>query len=64
MSLWFYKLFFLGVVFGGMLLLVTFSLLAMARKGEDYQDRLEYDLSRGQGFPPDQAKAGPADNAR
>ena len=45
-SLWSYGWFFLGVVLGGVALLVIFSLLAMAQKGDAYQERLEWELRR------------------
>ena len=54
MSLWSYGWFFLGVVLGGVALLVIFSLLAMAQKGDAYQERLECELRRQSGsLPPE-----------
>jgi hypothetical protein len=46
------------------LLLVIFSLLAMAQKGDEDQDELEYKLSQGRIFPPYAANPGTADEAR
>ena len=41
MSLSSYGLFFVGVVLGGLVLLAIFNMLAMARKQDEDQDRLE-----------------------
>jgi hypothetical protein len=41
MSLWGYGVVILGVVLGGLVLLVIFSLMAMARKGDESLERLE-----------------------
>jgi hypothetical protein len=49
MSLFFYGVFILGVVLGGLVLLVIFSLLAMAAmaaKGDEYLDQLELEQYR------------------
>ncbi len=63
MSLWSYELFFWGALLGGVLLLVLFSLLAMAQKGDADQDQLEYELSQAQIFPPYQGNVSTADEA-
>ncbi len=63
MSLWSYEIFLVGVLLGGMLLLVIFSLLAMAKKGDEDHDELEYELSQGRIFPPFPATAGTSDEA-
>ena len=41
MSLFFYAVFTLGVVLGGLVLLVVYSLLVMAAKGDEYMNQLE-----------------------
>jgi hypothetical protein len=46
MSLLFYVVFILGVTLGGLVVLVLFSLLAMARKGEESMDRLKLEMLR------------------
>ena len=44
MSLLFYGVCILGVVLGGLLLLVIFSLLTMAQKGDECLDQLELEM--------------------
>jgi len=44
MSLWFYVIFILGITLGGLVALVLFSLMAMARKGEESLEQLELEL--------------------
>jgi hypothetical protein len=45
-------MFFVGVTLGGLLLLAIFSMLAMARKQDEDQDRLEVELRRDNSFVP------------
>ena len=51
MSLFFYGVFILGIVLGGVVVLVLFSLLAMARKGDECLDQLELEMHRGSNTP-------------
>jgi hypothetical protein len=46
MSLWYCGVFILGVVLGGLVFLMIFSLLAMARKGEESLEQLELAMLR------------------
>ncbi len=46
MSLASYGMFFVGVALGGLALLAIFSMLVMARKQDEDQDRLEIELRR------------------
>ena len=48
MSRWFSVIFILGIMLGGLLALVLFSLMAMARKGEESLDQLELEMRRTQ----------------
>jgi hypothetical protein len=48
MSLFFYGIFILGVVLGGLVLLVIFSLLAMAQKGDESLEKLEIEMLQTQ----------------
>jgi hypothetical protein len=50
-SLLSYGVFCLGVVLGGLALLVIFSLLALAQKGDQYQEQLELALRQRQDLP-------------
>ncbi len=52
MSLLFYGVLSLVVVLGGLVLLVIFSLLAMAQKGDNYLDQHEFNLQQRQDCPP------------
>ena len=44
MSLFFYGVCILGAVLGGLVLLMLYSLLAMAQRGDNYLDRLELEM--------------------
>ena len=44
MSFFFFGVFILGVVLGGLVLLVILSLLAMAQKGDEALDQLELEM--------------------
>jgi hypothetical protein len=46
MSLVFYGVIILGVVLGGLLLLVLFSLLTMAQKGDEYMEQMEREMRK------------------
>jgi hypothetical protein len=62
LSLLSYGVFTLGVVLGGMVLLVIFSLLAVAQKGDAYLDQLECILLQGQANAPSSVKEKKSDN--
>jgi hypothetical protein len=44
MSLFFYGVCILGAMLGGLVLLVLYSLLVMAQRGDQYLDRLELEM--------------------
>ena len=44
MSLWFYGVCILGAVLGGLVLLVLYSLLVMAKRGDECLDQLEMEM--------------------
>ena len=44
MSLFFYWVIILGIVLGGVVLLLLFSLLVMAQKGDECRDQLELEM--------------------
>jgi hypothetical protein len=52
LSLYFYEVFILGVVLGGLVLLVLFSLLAMAPKGDESLEQLELEMLQIQEYAP------------
>ncbi|MGA9755789.1 MAG: hypothetical protein WBV23_11685 [Desulfobaccales bacterium] len=52
MSLLSYGVLILVVVLGGLVLLVIFSLLAMAQQGDSYLDQQEFNLPQQQDCPP------------
>jgi hypothetical protein len=52
MSLFFYWVCILGVVLGGLVLLVFFSLLAMAQKGDECLDQLELEMLKTPQYAP------------
>ena len=62
MSFLSYVVCFLGVVLGGFWLLMIFSLLAMAQKGDEYQDQLEFALSQRQDLAPSLTDPGKSEN--
>lgn len=62
MSLLSYGVLTLGVVLGGLVLLVIFSLLAMAQKGDAYLDQRECRMLQGQGCAPSPVKEKKSDN--
>jgi hypothetical protein len=57
-----YVVCFLGVVLGGFWLLMIFSLLAMAQKGDEYQDQLEFALGQRQDLAPSLVGSGKSEN--
>jgi len=64
MSHMFYGVFIIGVVLGGLVLLVLYSLLAMAQKGEEYLDQLELEQYRVREYAPSLTKKGKSENIR
>jgi len=64
MSLFFYAVFTLGVVLGGLVLLVLYSLLAMAAKGDEHLDQLELEQYRDLEYAPPLTKRGKSENIR
>jgi hypothetical protein len=46
MSLVFYGVIILGVGLGGVLLLVLFSLLTMAKRGDEYREQMEREMKK------------------
>jgi len=55
-------MFFVVVALGGLVLLAVFSMLAMARKQDDNQDRLEIELRRENPLAPNGNHEGSLDN--
>jgi hypothetical protein len=55
-------MFFVGVALGGLVLLAIFSMLVMARKQDEDQDRLEIELRRGNNFVPNFDHEASSDN--
>jgi hypothetical protein len=62
MSLWCCGVFILGVVLGGLVFLMIFSLLAMARKGDESLDQLELALLQTQKYDPLAMKRAKSEN--
>lgn len=62
MSLWGWGVFILGVVLGGLVFLLIFSLLAMARKGDESLEKLELARLRNSHNAPLPMQAAPAEN--
>jgi hypothetical protein len=62
MSLFFYGVFILGVVLYGLVLLVLYSLLAMARKGDESLDHLELEILQTQEYTSPLMKRGKSAN--
>ena len=64
MSLLFYGLCILGAVLGGLVLLVLYSLLVMAQRGEQCLDQLEMEMLRNRQAAPDLIKSGKSETIR
>ena len=64
MSLLFYGVCILGVVLGGLLLLVIFSLLTMAQKGDECLDQLEMEMLKNHQAASSRIKSGKSENLR
>ena len=57
-----YGIFFLGVVLGGLLSLVIFSLMLMAQKGDEYLDQVEFELRQEQDLDSSLVDPGKSEN--
>ena len=64
MSLLFYGVCILGVVLGGLVLLVLYSLLAMAQKGDECLDQLELEMLKTHKYAPPLIKSEKSENLR
>ena len=64
MSLFFYGVFILGVVLGGLVLLVLYSLLVMAQRGDECLDQLELEMLKAYEYAPPRRKSGKSENLR
>jgi len=60
----FFGVFILVMVLGGLALLVLYSLLAMAAKGDEYLDQLELEQYRVREYAPPLMKRGKSENIR
>ena len=60
----FFGVFILVMVLGGLALLVLFSLLAMAAKGDEYLDQLELEPYRVREYAPPLTQRGKSENIR
>jgi hypothetical protein len=57
MSLFFYGVIILGIVLGVGVLLLLFSLLVMAQKGDECRDQLELEVHKTFGYAPSRLKS-------
>jgi hypothetical protein len=64
MSLLFYGVVILGIVLGGVVLLLLFSLSAMAQKGEECLDQLELEIGKTFEYAPPRPKSEKAEDLR
>jgi len=64
MSLFFYGVFILGVVLSGLVLLVLYSLMAMAARVDRYEDQLELEQYRVREYAPPLTKTRKGENQR
>ncbi|OGR31243.1 MAG: hypothetical protein A2139_07330 [Desulfobacca sp. RBG_16_60_12] len=62
MTLWCCGVFILGVVLGGLVFLILFSLLAMARKGDEALEQLELAMLRTPKYAPLPMKKAKSEN--
>jgi hypothetical protein len=62
MSLFFYGVCILGAVLGGLVLLVLYSLLAMAQRGDACLDQLEMEMLKNHNATPSVIKGGKSGN--
>jgi hypothetical protein len=64
MSLFFYGVIILGIVLGGLVLLVLYSLLAMAQRGDECLDQLELEMFKPLEYAPPRIKSEASENLR
>jgi hypothetical protein len=64
MSLFFYGVIILGMVLGGLVLLVIFSLLVMAQRGDECLDQLELEMLKTLKSAPPRIKSEKSENLR
>ena len=64
MSLLFYGVIILGMVLGGLVLLLLFSLLAMAQKGDECLDQLELEMRKTFEYAPPRLKSEKSEDLR
>jgi len=64
MSLFFYGVCILGVVLGGLVLLVLYSLLVMAQRGDECLDQLELEMFKTSQYAPPLIKSEKSENLR
>jgi hypothetical protein len=57
MSLFFYGVIILGIVLGGLVLLVLYSLLVMAQRGDEYLDQMELERLKSLEYAPPRIKS-------
>ncbi len=64
MSLFFYGVIILGIVLGGVVLLLLFSLLVMAQKGDECRDQLELEMYKTPEYAPPRLKSEKSEDLR
>jgi hypothetical protein len=64
MSLFFYGVIILGIVLGGLVLLVLYSLLVMAQRGDECLDQLELEMLKPLEYAPSRIKSEESENLR
>jgi hypothetical protein len=64
MSLYFYGVIILGIVLGGVVLLLLFSLLVMAQKGDECRDQLEFEMYKTFEYAPPRLKSETSEDIR
>ena len=64
MSLFFYGVIILGIVLGGLVLLVLYSLLVMAQRGDECLDQLELEMLKPLEYAPPCIKSEESENLR
>ena len=64
MSLFFYGICILGAVLGGLVLLVLYSLLVMAQRGDACLDQLEMEMLKNHKYAPPRIRSGKSENLR
>jgi len=64
MSLFFYGVCILGAVLGGLVLLVLYSLLVMAQRGDECLDQLEMEMLKNHQAASSRIESGKSENLR